>query len=81
MIEVGLDYGQKYLEDDGKKMLDSDVRAPYLLHLSRVRDVNAKAIEAYASTPPGHLRVAYAHHDPRGRTRYKRLGDSEIHTA
>ncbi len=81
MIEVGLDYGKKHLEDDGKKMLDSGVRAAYLLHLSRVRDVNVSAIEAYASTPPGHLRVAYVHHDPRGGTRYKRLADSEIYSA
>ncbi len=78
VIEVGLDYGQKHLEGDGKKMLDSGVEVPYLLHLSRVRDVNATEIEAYVSAPPGQLRVAYVHHDPRGGARYKRLGDGEV---
>ncbi len=80
VIEVGLDYGQKHLEDDGKKMLKSGVRAAYLLHLSRVRDVNATAIEAYVSTPPGHLRVAYVHHAPSGGKRYKRLDDDHVHS-
>lgn len=78
VIEVGLDYGQKHLEDDGKKMLDSGVTAPYILHLARVRDVNATAIEAYVSAPPGRLRIAYVHHNPRGGTRYKRLSDDEV---
>jgi hypothetical protein len=78
VIEVGLDYGRKHLEDDGKKMLDSDVLAPYLLHLSRVPDVHASAIEAYVTAPPGQLRVAYVHHDPRGGTRYKRLSDTGV---
>lgn len=81
VVEVGLDYGQKHLEQDGKKMLDSGVRAAFLLHLSRVRDLDTKAIEAYATAPPGHLRVAYVHHDPRGGTRYKRPGDGEVRPA
>ncbi len=78
VVEVGLDYGLKHLENDGKKMLDSGVRAPYLLHLSRVRDVNAAEIEAYASASPGNLRVAYVHHDPGGSTRYKHLYDAQV---
>ena len=52
VVEVGLDYGMKHLEDDGKKMLDSGVSGAYLLHLSRVRDMNANAIEVYATDPP-----------------------------
>ena len=71
VIEVGLDYGHRHLEADGKKLLDSGVAAPYLLHLSRVPDVNAVAIEAYVSAPPGQLRVAYVHHDPRAGRRHK----------
>lgn len=81
VIEVGLDYGKKHLEDDGMKMFDSGVRVPYLLHLSRVRDVNTTVIEAYVGAPPGQMRVAYVHHDPRGGTRYKRLGDSEVRSS
>ncbi len=77
-IEVGLDYGRQHLEDDGSKMLESGVRVPYILHLSRVRDSNATAIEVYVDTPPGQLRVAYVHHDPRSGTRYKRVGDGEV---
>jgi len=80
VIEVGLDYGQKHLTQDGKKMIDSGVTAPYVLHLSRVRDVNVPAIEAYVSAPPGRLRVAYVHHDPRGGARYKRLSDDDVRT-
>ena len=80
VVEVGLDYGLKHLQADGKKMLDSHVRAPYILHLSRVGSLDVDAIEAYAVAPPGHLRVAYVHHDPSGRTRYKRLGDSAMRT-
>ena len=80
VIEVGLDYGQKHLQDDGKKLLDSGVQAAYLLHLSRVRDANAEAIERYVKDPPGHLRIAYVHHVPNRGTRCKRLDDREPRT-
>jgi hypothetical protein len=79
VIEVGLDYGHKHLEDDGKKMLDSGVRAAYQLHLSRVRDVNAEVIENYVKDPPGNLRIAYVHNVPNRGTRCKRVGESYPH--
>ncbi len=59
-------------------MRDSGVRAPYVLHLSRVREIDADAIEACVKAPPGHLRVAYVHHDAGTGTRYKRLGERDV---
>lgn len=77
VIEVGLDYGQKHLQDDMEKLRNSRVPVPYLLHLSRLPIKTAPIVEAELAkcTPP--LRAAYAHVDTRaGKRRVKHLGDA-----
>ncbi len=73
-IEVGLDYGLRHLQQDLAKVLNSRVRGPYLLHLSRVAVTDAPAVEAVVCRPESVIRTAYVHHDPRRETvTYKHL--------
>ncbi len=82
-IEVGLDYDlEPHLRNDAKKLLQSQVPVPYLLHLSRMRVTNQAATEHFLCAPDGALRTAYVHVDPAtGARRYKHVGDSSISTS
>ena len=67
VIEVGLNYGLKHLSDDAHKLRNSQVCAPYLLHLSRVADKDAAAVErllCHSGDQP--VRTAYVHLAPSG---------------
>ncbi len=77
VIEVGLDYGLRHLQQDQAKVLNSRVRAPYLLHLSRVAVIDAPAVEALVESPEPVIKAAYVHHNPRtGTVTYKHLTDA-----
>jgi hypothetical protein len=82
-IEVGLDYDlEPHLRNDAKKLLQSQVPVPYLLHLSRLNVTNQAATEQLLCAPEGALRTAYVHVDPAtGARRYKHVGDSTVSTA
>jgi hypothetical protein len=78
-IEVGLDYGLWHLEQDAKKLLNSGVRVPYLLHLSRVPVTDQGRLETTLCAYGEPLRTAYAHIDPRsGERRVKHIADSAV---
>ncbi len=76
VIEVGLDYGCDHLSDDAGKLLNSRVRAPYLLHLSRLTDTKRDHTEKALS---GGIGSAYVHVDPRtGARRWKHVRDATV---
>lgn len=77
VVEVGLDYGYKHLSDDAEKLTNSKVRAPYLVHLSRVGIVDANATEALLCAPPSPVRAAYAHLSG-GKANVKHLHESVV---
>lgn len=79
VIELGLGYGPGHLCADQKKLMDSKVQHPYLVHLSRMpsskRDITEKIINEMQDVP-----VVYVHHDiPGQRVSYKYLGGKPIH--
>ena len=67
VIEVGLNYGLEHLSDDANKLRNSQVCAPYLLHLSRVSDKDAAAVERLlCAIGDQSMRTAYVHLTPSG---------------
>ncbi len=58
VLEVGLDYGYHHLAQDRNKVLNSQVRAPYLLHLSRVGVRDVPRVEALLTSLPRPVRAA-----------------------
>lgn len=78
-IEVGLDYGVKHLRQDEDKLLNSRVRVPYLLHLSRLPLKKLHDLEEALCGIGDPLRTAYAHVDPRtGVRRVKHVADDRV---
>lgn len=81
VIEVGLDYGLRHLEQDMSKLLNSGVAHPYVLHLSRVPITPDKQepVEYAIRRASSPIKSAYVHIDPgTGGARYKRVGQAEI---
>ena len=76
---LGLGYGLEHLLADQKKLVDSKIQHPYLVHLSRMpsskRDITEKFINEMKD-----VQVVYVHHDiPGQRVSYKYLGGKPIH--
>lgn len=79
VIEVGLDYGFPHLGQDARKLRNSLVPAPYLLHLTRVRDKDDTRTEQLLCDSSHDVRTAYVHLDPAGQgSRWKHPGDVTI---
>lgn len=79
VIEVGLDYGLGHLQQDIDKLKNSDVRCPYLLHLSRVRVRDQAKIESALLELPAKFKTACVHLDPgTGVIRYKHVDQSQF---
>jgi len=79
VIEIGLNYGYDHLRQDAEKLRHSNVRAPYLLHLSCIAAGDSSKTEDLACSATEPLRVAYVHHDPKTNTRrVKRLGYAAV---
>lgn len=77
VIEVGLDYGCKHVSDDLDKLANSRVKAPYILHLSRVTDPLLGRTESVMSASD--IRCAYASVGPNnGRRRWKHLHEARV---
>ena len=78
-IEVGLDYGYRHLKQDHDKLLNSEVPAPYLLHLSRLRVTDQVVTEDLLVNARAPLCTGYAHIDPKtGKIRIKRPSDNAV---
>lgn len=75
VIEMGLDYAFTHLENDYKKLLNSDTRYGYLVHLTRDRTLHDDARELANSADP-RVRIAFAHSDRNGSTDVRHLNPS-----
>ena len=79
VVEAGLDYGREHLVQDVDKLINSEVPAPYLLHLSRLAERDQDDIERILCSLPTPLRAAYAVVDPvTGAARFKLVGQDRI---
>ncbi len=78
VIEVGLDYGFGHLHADQKKVIDSKVPAPYLLHLSRIGPRDEAGTEKLLCAPEGPVRTAYVHHASNGACAFKQLDAATV---
>jgi hypothetical protein len=77
VIEAGLDYGRDHLRDGLDKLANSGVRAPYVLHLSRVTDPLWRETENLMVRSG--VTCAYVSVDPdSGDRRWKNLHDADI---
>lgn len=61
VIEVGLNYGFSHLDDDRKKLLNSEVEAGYLLDLRRIGTPDESSI-ALARKPSASIKTALGHY-------------------
>jgi hypothetical protein len=81
VIEMGLNYGLRHLDQDRLKLENSKVIAGYLVHLSRDgrQDGDLEAyVEQHALDP--NIKVAYAHSGEDGSRAVKLLNESAIRT-
>lgn len=79
VIEIGLNYGFEHLQQDHVKLLQSRVRLPYLVHLSRVRITDEQKTRDMILHPHAPIQTAYVHHAAKGTAfGVKHLADSEI---
>ena len=80
VVEVGLNYGEKHLLGDFKKLNNSKVYRGYLLHLVRKEKVDDNSIEEILSEIESkfkNIKVGYVKHDVNG-VRYKLIKDKGI---
>ncbi len=80
MVELGLGYGGVHLSGDDRKLVNSNVQHPYLVHFSHVRSKLHGHTEAtIATTVTPRIHVAYVLHDLDTRQfRVKRRADNSI---
>ena len=77
VIEIGVDYGYAHLMKDHKKLLQSEVVAPYLIHFSRI-NVRDGQTEALIASPTFPVRTAYIHGSTNGARAWKRIHETVI---
>jgi hypothetical protein len=63
VIELGLGYGEEHLRHDLAKLTNSQVRHPYLVHLSRMPSGYRNATEAFIAGIEAPPQIAYVRHD------------------
>jgi hypothetical protein len=79
VIELGLGYGLDHLRCDMAKLTNSNVRHPYLVHLSRTPSAHRKETEDFINGIKVPYQIAYAHHDLEGReVHFRHLGSPGI---
>jgi hypothetical protein len=80
VIEIGLDYSLTHLEGDAEKLLNSDIRPSYLIHLVRQEvadDFSATEAFILEKSSQTHIKTAYARLT--GATAYfKLIGDQAV---
>jgi len=78
VIEMGLNYRDSHLRQDGEKLINSNVRHGYLVHLVREQG-HEKAIDDTLASLRGSATIKVAYARVSGGQRFlKRLGDEEI---
>ena len=79
VIEMGLNYRMRHLQQDYDKLVNSKVPYGYLVHLSRdtARD---KAVETFLARADRHpdVKIAYAHNDETGYRAFKLVNGTDL---
>ena len=63
VIELGLGYWTKHLQDDADKLRHSQVQHPYLVHFSRTRSGQRSATEQLINAELSDIKLVYVHHE------------------
>lgn len=79
VIEIGLNYGLKHLQNDYQKLINSNVNCGYLIHLAR-KDAGQKGVrkfveEIISKEKTSNIKIVYAH-VANNSVCYRRIGDT-----